>query len=130
MRLLVAAAISLSVFGVAQAEQVPAKVIWAGEMRQIEANAETTYPMTLTLYRNSVTADYPTLKCTGAWTKVAEANGYLMYTETVTNEEGANCIDGIVWLKVDEGKVVLGWFGADAEGPIVAIATLFNIPTK
>jgi hypothetical protein len=99
---------------------------WVGEMRQIEENAETKYPMALTLTANGAkgTATYPTLNCRGKWTKVAQKNGYVVYTETVTNKNGATCVNGMVTVKIDQGKVVLGWFGAFDGAPIVSTAVL------
>lgn len=97
---------------------------WSGDMRQIEIGAETTYPMTLTIKGKSAEATYPSLNCRGTWTQIAKKNGYVIYAETVTNQKDANCIDGIVTVTFNNGKVVLGWFGADAAGPIVAMATL------
>jgi hypothetical protein len=97
---------------------------WAGEMRQVEANAETTYPMTISFGAKTATSDYPTLNCSGTWTKVAEKDGYVIYAETVTNKKGATCIDGMVMVTIDQGKVVLGWFAAYGGAPSMATAVL------
>jgi hypothetical protein len=117
--------VAASVFcGAANAGPVGLTGSWAGEMRQIEVSAETTYPMMLTIKGKVAEANYPTLNCSGTWTKVAEKNGYVIYAETVTNQEGAGCIDGMVTVTSNNGQVFLGWFGADAWGPIVAMAVL------
>ncbi|NOT41086.1 MAG: hypothetical protein HOP13_11390 [Alphaproteobacteria bacterium] len=97
---------------------------WGGEMRQIEVSTELKYPMTLTIKGKVAEADYPTLNCRGSWTRVAEKNGYVIYAEKVTNKKGASCIDGMVMVTLDQGKVFLGWFAADAGEPIVAMAAL------
>ncbi len=110
--------------GTASAGPVGLSGSWSGEMRQIETSAETTYPMTLTIKGKTAEANYPTLNCRGTWTKVAEKHGYVIYAETVTNQKDASCIDGIVTVTSKNGQVLLGWFGADAWGPIVAMAAL------
>jgi hypothetical protein len=97
---------------------------WAGEMRQVEANAETSYPMTISFGAKTATSDYPTLNCSGTWTKVAAKNGYVIYAEKVTNKKGATCIDGMVTVTIDQGKVVLGWFAAFGGEPSMATAVL------
>ncbi|MFM9865733.1 MAG: hypothetical protein ACKVRO_19235 [Micropepsaceae bacterium] len=126
MRMFVVVALAVSASGGALAEEVPSRMTWSGEMRQIEVNTETTYPMTLTFARTIVTADYPTLNCSGTWTKVAESNGYLIYAEKVTNRQGATCIDGMAMVAIDQGKVFVGWFAAYAGEPSVATAVLLR----
>jgi hypothetical protein len=120
----VSALLVLVTCGAATAAPAGLSGSWAGEMRQIEVSAETTYPMTLTIKGKFAQANYPALNCRGAWAKVAEKNGYVVYAETVTNQEGANCIDGMVMVTADKGQVFLGWFAADAGEPIVAVAVL------
>jgi hypothetical protein len=97
---------------------------WAGEMRQIESAAEAKYPMTLTFAGKKATSNYPTLNCGGTWTKVGEKDGYVIYAEKITNTKGATCIDGMVMVTMDQGKVVLGWFAAYGGEPSVATAVL------
>ena len=121
---------TLAFCGTASAGPVGLSGSWSGEMRQIETSAETTYPMTLTIKGKTAEANYPTLNCRGTWTKVAEKHGYVIYAETVTNEEGASCIDGMVTVTARNGNVLLGWFGADALGPIVAMAALEQAAAK
>ncbi len=117
---------ALALCGAALAGGAPPSLTgsWAGEMRQIEAKAETSYPMTLSFVGKGATADYPTLNCSGKWTRLTQKNGYVVYTETVTNKDGATCVDGIVTVKIDQGNVVLGWFGAFDGAPIVSTAVL------
>ena len=98
---------------------------WAGEMRQIDPDKETRYPMTLVLKGKTGATSYPTLKCNGALTKVAELkNGLAVYQEKVTNDEGGSCIDGVVTVTTYAGKIVLGWFAAFEGEPSLASATL------
>ena len=125
MRMLLTVAVALTISGGA-AVAGPAGLTgsWAGEMRQVEANAETTYPMTLSFGARTVTSDYPTLNCSGTWTKVAEKDGYVIYAETVTNGKGATCIDGMVMVTIDQGKIVLGWFAAFGGAQSMATAVL------
>ncbi len=125
MRMFLTAAVALTISGsVAVAGSAGLADSWAGEMRQVEANVETTYPMTLSFGAKTVTADYPTLNCSGTWTKVAESSGYVIYAEKATNKKGATCIDGMVMVTIDQGKVVLGWFAAYGGAPSMATAVL------
>jgi hypothetical protein len=125
MRMFLAALVAYTVSGGA-AVAAPAGLTgsWAGEMRQVETNAEATYPMTLSFAGQNAASNYPTLNCSGTWTKVAEKNGYVIYAETVTNKKGATCIDGMVTVTIDQGKVVLGWFAAFGGEPSMATAVL------
>lgn len=98
---------------------------WSGQMRQIDPSKETTYPMTLTLAGKKGTTSYPTLKCGGTLARVAEAKGgYTIYKETVTNESGAGCIDGVLIVQQDAGKLILGWFAGFQGEPSLASAVL------
>ena len=102
----------------------PSASRWSGEMRQIEVNAEAKYPMTLTLSGKKGTATYPTLNCSGTWTRIAVKDGYQIYQEKVTNQKGATCIDGIAMVRLDGDKLILGWFAADQGEPFLAEAML------
>ena len=124
MRAVLTSAFVLSLTGPALAGSPGLSGSWTGDMRQIETTSETTYPMTLSFSGKGATADYPTLNCSGKWTKVAQKNGYVVYAETATNRNGATCVDGIVSVKIDQDKVVLGWFGAFDGAPIVSTAVL------
>jgi hypothetical protein len=42
----------------------------------------------------------------------------------VTNEPGGSCIDGIVTVTTDAGKLVLGWYAAFEGAPSLASAVL------
>lgn len=98
---------------------------WAGEMRQIDPDRETRYPMTMTLKGKTGASSYPTLNCTGALTKIAETkSGYTIYQEKVANNADGHCIDGVVAVTTDAGKLVLGWFSAFEGSPSLASATL------
>jgi hypothetical protein len=98
---------------------------WGGEMRQVDVDRETRYPMTLTLKGTSGTTSYPTLKCGGTLAKVGETNsGYAIYQETIKNEPGATCIDGVVLVTTDGGKLILGWYAAFQGAPALASAVL------
>ena len=71
--------------------------MWSGQMRQIDKLQEKTYPMELTFAGKKATTSYPSLKCGGALTKIAEVKGvYTIYKETIKNDEGGACIDGLV----------------------------------
>ena len=97
---------------------------WVGEMRQIDVKEETRYPMTLTLQGAKGASSYPTLKCTGTWSRVGEKDGYTVYKETARNEADGSCTDGIMTVTLDAGKLVVGWFGVFEGEPSVATAVL------
>lgn len=124
MRAFAVAVVALTASGAAAAG-VPAMTgVWTGEMRQIEVDTEATYPMTLTFAGKSAVADYPTLNCSGIWTKVTERNGYVIYAEEAANRDGATCVDGMVMVTIDKGKVFVGWFAAYDGAPTVSTAVL------
>lgn len=127
---LILAVSALVLCGVATAGPAALSGSWSGEMRQIETTAEATFPMTLTIKGTHAEANYPTLNCSGTWTKIAETQGYVIYAETVTNQKDASCIDGIVTVTASNGQVLLGWFGTDSWGPIVAMAALEKSAAK
>lgn len=111
----------------AQAGDAPASVngAWTGEMRQIDADRETRYPMMLTLKGAKGTTAYPTFKCAGTLSRVGTTkSGYVIYQETVKNEPGGGCIDGIVLVTTDAGKLLLGWYAAFEGAPSLASAVL------
>ena len=131
MRSSVRAAIGIAallVCGTASAGGAPGGVVgsWSGDLRQIDPTAETKYPMTLSITAKGAkgSSAYPSLKCKGTWTRLAQRDGYSIYREKVTNEPGASCVDGIVTVKNDGGKLILGWFGAYEGEPYVAAAAL------
>src|SRR5262245_11296639 len=74
---------------------------WSGDMRQVDVDRESKYPMTLTLQGSKGTSSYPSLKCGGAWSRVGETKeGYAIYREKVINEPGGTCIDAIMVVHI------------------------------
>lgn len=124
MRALAVAVVALSASGAAVAGAPGFSGVWGGEMRQIEVDTEATYPMRLTFAGKGAVADYPTLNCSGIWTKVAEKNGYVIYAEEAANRGNATCVDGMVFVTIDKGKVFIGWFAAFDGAPTVSTAVL------
>jgi hypothetical protein len=111
----------------AQAGDAPASVNggWTGEMRQVDVDRESRYPMMLSLKGAKGTTAYPTLKCAGTLSRIGTTkSGYVIYQETIKNEEGGSCIDGIVLVTTDAGKLVLGWYAAFQGAPSLASAVL------
>jgi hypothetical protein len=99
--------------------------MWSGEMRQIDVDQETKYPMLLSLKGNKGTSSYPTLKCSGSWSRIGETKeGFAIYKEKITNEPGGSCIDGITIVQPYAGKLTLGWFATFDGAPTVASAVL------
>jgi len=97
---------------------------WVGEMRQIDVKQESSYPMTLTLQGAKGESSYPSLKCGGTWKRVAEKDGFSIYKETVRNDAGGGCIDGLMTVTQDAGRLIVGWFGVFEGEPSVATAVL------
>ena len=104
---------------------------WSGEMRQVDVERETRYPMTLAIKGKTGTTSYPTLKCAGTLSKIGETKGgYVLYQETVKNDPGETCIDGVVMVTTDAGKLVLGWYAAFEGQPSMASAVLSKDAVK
>lgn len=111
----------------AQAGEVAVSVngAWSGEMRQIDEDRETRYPMLLTLNGAKGATTYPTLKCGGTLARLGTSkSGYVIFQETVKNDPGGNCIDGVVMVSTDAGKLLLGWYGTFEGAPSLASAVL------
>jgi hypothetical protein len=122
--LLSAAALIVSATG-ANAGSPSVTGSWTGDMRQVDVSSESHYPMTLTLNGKTGTSSYPQLNCAGTLTKVGQTeSGYVLYQETIKNEPGATCIDGLVMVTVDGGKLILGWYAAYQGSPSLASAVL------
>jgi hypothetical protein len=120
-------AVLIAISTSAQAGDAPASVngSWTGEMRQIDVERESRYPMLLTLKGAKGTTSYPTLKCGGTLSRIATTkSGYVILQETIKNEPGGSCIDGIVTVTTDAGKLVLGWYAAFEGAPSLASAVL------
>lgn len=106
---------------------------WGGEMRQIESSTESRFPMSVSFKGSKGVAKYPSLNCVGTWKKVSEvAGGYTVYKEHITfgtaksaGERG--CVDGIVVVALQGGKLTLGWFGAFDGEPLLASAVLSKV---
>lgn len=119
--------VSVVVGTVAASAGGPASIAgsWSGEMRQVDVDRESRYPFLLTIKGKSGTTAYPTLKCSGTLTKIGETkSGYAIFQEAVKNEPGATCIDGVVVITTDAGKVILGWYAAFEGAPALASAVL------
>ncbi|MBP6010725.1 MAG: hypothetical protein KBA31_00730 [Alphaproteobacteria bacterium] len=100
---------------------------WTGEMRQIDPDRESSYPMTLTIAPKGGkgTTSYPSLNCKGTLTRITETkSGYAIYQEKISNGPDAHCIDGLVLVTADGGKLVLGWFATFEGAPSLASALL------
>ena len=120
-----AGVIAIAVLAPAHAGSVAVAGNWSGEMRQIDTENESKYPMTLSLQGNKGTSSYPTLKCGGTWSRISETkDGYAIYKEKIINEPGGTCIDGIAIVQPYAGKLMLGWFASFEGAPTLASAVL------
>jgi hypothetical protein len=109
----------------AQAGEQSVAGAWTGEMRQIDVGRETHYPMTLALNGKTGATTYPELNCAGALSRIGQTkSGVVIYQETIKNEPGATCIDGIVMITLDGDNVILGWYAAYQGSPSLASAVL------
>lgn len=103
--------------------------VWSGDMRQIDVKNEKSYPMTVTLSGATGLSEYSTLSCGGRWTKIGEALGHFIYSETITHgrydeKRGGGCIDGIVIAQRDKDALTLGWYITFSGQPTAATAIL------
>ena len=135
MRIAIAALVSVFSIGVASADVAPPppdpnEGTWYGSMRQVNADGEASYPMTLVLTESGGTSDYPKLGCGGELERLGTASGgYVIYKETITRGafdkgKGDGCVDGVVVLHVEGIALLLGWFGAIDGEPMLASARL------
>lgn len=102
---------------------------WVGQMHQIDTEERTSYPIELTVKGDAAETRYRTLSCGGVLNWVADRDGYSVFKEKITSgaltparERG--CIDGMVTIKPEGNRLVLGWFGVFEGLPTVAYATL------
>jgi hypothetical protein len=86
---------------------------WGGEVKEGSAK----YPMALTLSGDTGTTTYPTLNCSGTLRKMSMQNGDVVYAETVTNQKGAACVDGVWKITMDGEKAVVNWSRTPGETP-------------
>ncbi len=90
--------------------------------------------MVLTIAAKSATTDYPDLGCSGKLTRLGSGAGYVFYSETITTGrydavKKSGCIDGTVTVSKQNGRLLLGWFGAFQEQAVQATATLTSTET-
>jgi hypothetical protein len=113
----------------AHAEDQILTEVWSGTMRQIDAKNEKSYPMTVTLSGTTGISEYSSLSCGGRWTRIGEAFGHVIYSETITHgrydeNRGGGCIDGIVIVQRDTDALTLGWYITFSGQPSAATAIL------
>jgi len=86
---------------------------WKGEAAQ---NAGTSgYTVILTLTESGAVSEYPQLNCGGILTRVGSADGYVFYSEKITEggqNSGGSCIDGTVTIAPAGGRLAWGWIGS------------------
>lgn len=103
--------------------------VWSGTMSQYEPGRQRSYAMTLTIADDAATSDYPKLNCGGELTKMFEAEGYVIFRETITRgrydeDKGGGCIDGFMTLRFEGDRMQVGWFTSFDGDAIVAAASL------
>ena len=109
--------------------------VWSGTMRQIDVKNEKSYPMNVTLSGATGVSEYSTLSCGGRWTRIGEAFGHVIYSETITHgrydkKRGGGCIDGIVIVQRDTDALTLGWYITFSGQPSAATAILKPVTQK
>jgi hypothetical protein len=100
---------------------------WRGTMTQSDSGGAQSYPIHLTRLGDSISVDYPTLKCSGTWKLVAAHGDYKIYEERISRgrlTKGApqGCIDGIVMFRDGWTEAHLGWFASFEGAPTSAWA--------
>jgi len=106
--------------------------VWSGSVTQV--GRSTGYTMVLTIEARTATTDYPDLGCSGRLTRLGSGAGYVFYSETITSgrydsAKKSGCIDGTLTVSKQNGRLLLGWFGAFQEQPVQATATLTTSDT-
>lgn len=103
--------------------------VWEGQMTQYDARGTTNYPLRLIRLGDSISSEYPTLKCRGTWTLIATKTDYKVYEERIVEGrlvKGVNqgCIDGIVTFRDGWKEAHLGWFASFEGQPTSAWAVV------
>ena len=102
---------------------------WTGEMRQIDPAPVHSYAMSMTLNGKKGTTSYPSLKCGGKLTRIAQNGAYTVYREKITYgalsaSNASGCIDGMITVTPAGNTLVLGWFASFEDKPSLASAVL------
>lgn len=92
---------------------------WAGRAAQNEGSSG--YSVVLELTAGGGSSHYPELKCSGRLTRAGTANGYVFFSETIT-EGRDQCIDGTVTLKITGKTLAWGWVGVDEPSGEIIVA--------
>jgi hypothetical protein len=122
-------AIAVSLFAANAAAAGGMAPVWAGQMTQYDASGTKTYPVRLIRLGDSITSEYPTLKCRGTWTQIGARGDYKIYEERIgdgrlTKGAAQGCIDGIVTFRDGWKEAHLGWFASFEGEPTSAWAVL------
>ena len=102
---------------------------WAGKMFQSDSSGEIDYKMVLQIEEEGGETLYPDLDCGGVLLRVAEVNGYTIFSETITTgrvdaDSGEGCIDGLLIVQPHGGELLVEWAGNYDGLAYVAHATL------
>lgn len=102
---------------------------WDGHITQYDARGTTTYPVRLTRLGDSISSEYPTLKCRGQWTLISARGDYKIYEERIvagrlTKGAQEGCIDGIVTFRDGWKEAQFGWFASFEGQPTSAWAVV------
>ena len=85
---------------------------WTGTVAQ--NSGATRYTVVMTVTATGGQTDYPELHCGGKLTRMASANGYVFFTETITRggkSSGGSCIDGTLTIAPAGAGLSWGWMG-------------------
>ena len=92
---------------------------WTGRAAQNEGSSG--YSVVIKLKAKGGTSHYPELNCRGRLTRAGSANGYVFFSEIIT-EGRDQCIDGTVTLKITGKTLAWGWVGVDEPSGEIIVA--------
>jgi hypothetical protein len=95
IRFLLAVALSCLPIAARAASMPP---IWEGQMTQYDGQGTTNYPVRLVRLGDSISSEYPTLKCRGTWTLIATKADYNGWKEA-----------HLGWFASFEGQPTSAW---------------------
>lgn len=92
---------------------------WIGNVAQNEGSSG--YSVVLTFSAKGAASHYPELNCRGRLTRAGTANGYVFFSEVIT-EGRDQCIDGSMTVKITGSILAWGWVGVDEPTGEVIVA--------
>jgi hypothetical protein len=100
---------------------------WTGSV--VEVGRSKGFPIIVSLKGKTGQTTYPDQHCTGKLERSGVTGSYSFFVETITEGKfdpatKTGCVDGSLTLIRSGTDLVLGWFAANSDKPVVAFATL------